>query len=219
MTVETYWISKTFVVDWTINDIATGLPLDGVTVVGTVTKPDQSTAAMGIVAVGGGTGKYRAIFDPLAAGRWAYRLVATGLADGAEEGTFTVARSLLGALPITVDPTTSIGMVRLLSTDLDEVSPLFTDAQIAAFLTLEANNVRLAAAQALDTIASSEALVSKKIRTQDLQTDGPAVAEELRARATALRKQADTIDPATGEPFAFDIVDYDPLAWLENVVP
>jgi len=61
--------------------------------------------------------------------------------------------------------------------------------------------------------------LSKKIRTQDLQTDGPAVAEELRKRAEALRKQADTIDPATGEPFAFDIVDYDPLAWLENVVP
>ena len=36
-------------------------------------------------------------------------------------------------------------------------------------------------AAALRTIAASEVLVSKKIRTQDLQTDGPAVAAELRA--------------------------------------
>ena len=118
-----------------------------------------------------------------------------------------------------IDYSTSLGQVRLLIADVDETGLLlFTDAQINAFLTLESGNVRLAAAQALDTIASSEALVSKKIRTQDLQTDGPAVAAELRERAAALREQADTIDPATGEPFAFDIVDYDPNAWLLNGV-
>ena len=212
----TYWISKTFIADWVLVDPTTGVFIPGATVTGTVTKPDLTTAAMTIANL---ADRYRATYDSTMAGLHAYRLVATGTADDAEEGTFTVAVSLLGALPITVDPTTDIGMVRLLATDLDQVSPLFTDPQITAFLTLEANNVRLAAAQALDTIASSEALVSKKIRTQDLQTDGPAVAEELRKRAEALRKQADTIDPATGEPFAFDIVDYDPLAWLENVVP
>jgi len=209
----TYWISKTFIADWVLVDPTTGVFIPGATVVGTVTKPDLTTAAMTITNL---ADRYRATYDTTLAGLHGYRLAATGTADDAEEGTFTVHRSLLGALPITVDPTTDIGLVRLLSTDLDEVSPLFTDAQITAFLTLEANNVRLAAAQALDTIASSEALVSKKIRTQDLQTDGPAVAEELRKRAEALRKQADTIDPATGEPFAFDIVDYDPLAWLTN---
>jgi len=213
----TYWISKTFIADWVLTDPTTGVFIPGATVVGTVTKPDLSTAAMTITNL---PDRYRATYDPTTtAGLYAYRLVATGTADDAEEGSFTVHRSLLGAQPITVDPTTAIGMVRLLCTDLDEVSPLFTDAQITAFLTLEASNVRLAAAQALDTMASSEALVSKKIRTQDLSTDGPAVAEELRARAAALRKQTDDIDPTTGEPFAFDIVDYDPLAWLTNVVP
>lgn len=213
MSAELYWISKTVVVDWRLVDATTGAFVPGATVVGTVTKPDATTASMTIVAL---ADRYRATYDITMAGLHAYRLVATGAADSAEEGTFVVRKSLGGAQPITTDPTTSIGMVRLLCTDLNEVAPLLTDAQITALLTLESGNVRLAAAQALDTIASSEALVSKKIRTQDLQTDGPAVAEELRKRAEALRRQADGIDPSTGEPFAFDIVDYDPNAWLAS---
>lgn len=210
MTAEVYWISKTVVADWPLTD-GDGTFVPGATVTGTVTLPDATTAAMTVTEL---SDRYRATYDPTVAGLHAYRLTATGTADSAEEGTFVVRSSLAGADPITVDPTTDIGMVRLLCTDLDEVSPLLTDAQITGLLTLESGNVRLAAAQALDTIASSEALVSKKIRTQDLQTDGPAVAKELRERAAGLRKQADSIDPATGEPFAFDIVDYDPDAWL-----
>lgn len=211
----TYWISTTFIADWVLTNPTTGAFITGATVVGTVTLPNGTTAPMTVTPL---ADRYRATYDPTTAGLHAYRLVATGTADSAEEGTFVVRASLVGAAPITTDPTTAIGMVRLLCTDLDEVAPLFTDAQITAFLTLESSNVRLAAAQALDTIASSEALVGKKIRTQDLQTDGPAVAAELRERAAALRKQADDIDPATGEPFAFDIVDYDPNAWLLNGV-
>lgn len=105
---------------------------------------------------------------------------------------------------VNVDPTTDVGMIRLLSTDVDTAAPIFTDGQIQAFLTLE-GSVRLAAAVALETIAASEALVSKKIRTADgLSTDGPAVAAELRARATALRAQATAA--GEGDSFAFDIV-------------
>lgn len=212
MSVETFWISKTFVAEWTLTDLD-GVPIDGATVVGTVIRPDASTAAMTVTAVGGGSGRYRAAYDPLAAGRHAYRLVATGAADGAEEGSFTVHTALLGAPPISTDPTTDLGMMRLLCTDLDEVAPLFTDVQLQALLDLEAGNIRLAAAQALDTIASSEVLISKKLTTMDLSTDGPAVAAELRARAGALREQAAGVD-VTGAVFAFDIVDYDPDSWL-----
>jgi len=111
---------------------------------------------------------------------------------------------------ITTDTATDIGMVRLLCTDLDDAAPLFTDDQIQAFLTLE-GSVRLAAAQALETIASSEALVSKKIRTLDLQTDGPAVAAELRARAKTLREQAEAA--GEGNAAVFDVVDFDPESW------
>lgn len=109
-------------------------------------------------------------------------------------------------MPINTDPTTDVGMVRLLITDLDAAAPLFTDDQITAFLTLEGSDVRYAAAQALDTIASSEVLVSKKIRTQDLQTDGPAVSADLRARASELRRQS---DEGTGDA-GFSVVDFDP---------
>jgi hypothetical protein len=66
---------------------------------------------------------------------------------------------------------------------------LLSDADLQALLDLEDADDRLAAAQALDIIASSEALVSKKIKLLDLQTDGPAVANALRAHAAELRRQ------------------------------
>lgn len=210
-TAEQYWISKTAVVEWTLTDPA-GALVDGATVAGTVTRPNATTAPMTITAVGGGTGKYRATYDPVEAGLHAWRLTATGAADGAEEGTFVVRRSLVGAAPITVDPTTPVGQVRLLIPDLDETTPLFTDAQVLAFLTLEAANVRLAAALALETIASNEVMVSKVIRTQDLQTDGSKVSAELRARAASMREQAADTNP-DGTPFVGDIVDFDPRSW------
>lgn len=98
---------------------------------------------------------------------------------------------------------TDISTVRLLISDLDD-PPIFSDDEITAFLTLEGDAVKLAAAQALDAIASNEALVSKRIRTLDLQTDGPAVAKELRAHATALRAQhAATVDADLEAEFEF----------------
>jgi hypothetical protein len=95
--------------------------------------------------------------------------------------------------------------VRLLATDLgtgDE--QLLTDAQIDTCLRINGQNVRRAAAEALEIIARSEVLVSKKIRTQDLATDGPAVAAELRASAAQLRAMADDDEDTE---FAFEIVD------------
>lgn len=118
-------------------------------------------------------------------------------------------------MPITVDPTTDIGIVRLLITDVDVAAPLFEDAQIQAFLTLESGKVKRAAASALDAIARSEALISKKITTQDLATDGPALAAELRASAKALRDQADKADDDEQdgpEAWAISVIDFDPNA-------
>lgn len=82
-----------------------------------------------------------------------------------------------------------VDTVRLLIADTNPSSQLLTDEQIEAFLALE-GGVKRASAAALESIATSEVLVSKKIRTQDLSTDGPAVAAELRARAQQLRQQA-----------------------------
>lgn len=100
----------------------------------------------------------------------------------------------------TYDPSTSAGRVRLLATDTDSDNAIFSDDEIDAFLALEDDNVKRAAATALDQIASSEALIQKRIKLLDLQTDGPAVAKALREHAATLREQADS-EEITG---AFD---------------
>lgn len=102
---------------------------------------------------------------------------------------------------------TDLETVRLLIADkLPAPDQLFTDAELQSFLDLNGANVRRAAAEALEVISTSELLVSKVIRTQDLQTDGAKVATELRARAADLRKRADETDDENGD-FAFLIVD------------
>lgn len=98
----------------------------------------------------------------------------------------------------TYDPGTDAGRVRLLIADTDVDGPIvyFQDDEIAAFLTMaQGGAVLLAAAHALEVLAGNEALVSKKVRTRDgQQTDGPAVAKELRAQAAALRAEWARLD-------------------------
>ena len=91
--------------------------------------------------------------------------------------------------------------VRLLLNDVDKDSPVFQDQEIALFLELEGDNVKLAAATAIDTNATNEALASKVLRTQDLGTDGAKVADAMRAHAARLREQVDA-----GEGY-FEIID------------
>lgn len=115
-----------------------------------------------------------------------------------------------------IDYTTPAGRVRLLAADTaaDTLGEqLFTDDQIDAFLVLEGGDVRLAAAQALDTVASSKALLARKAKIGNLSVDETTSARELSARASALRKQAAEAgsDPTISP---IDIVDYDPNAWL-----
>ena len=85
--------------------------------------------------------------------------------------------------------------------------PLLSDDALAALLTLNGDDARLAAADALETIAVSEVLVSKKIRTQDLTTDGPAVSAELRALAKRLRDAAQAAAGLADAFDGFDLVD------------
>lgn len=105
------------------------------------------------------------------------------------------------------DPTTPEGLVRLLLNDVGPTDFVFTDQEITAFLTLEGNNVKLAAAQAIDTNADNEALASKVLRSQDLSTDGAKVADALRRRAADLRRQADEDDENGDDGFFFDVID------------
>jgi hypothetical protein len=111
---------------------------------------------------------------------------------------------------VPIDYTTPTGKVRLLIADVDETALLLDDHQVRGLLAMHGvpngavdapvAAVQRAAADALDTIASSEALVSKKIRSQDLSTDGPAVAAALRAHAAQLRVLADTADDDVVDP-------------------
>lgn len=85
-------------------------------------------------------------------------------------------------------PETDVADVRLLI-NAPGTGAVFTDDEINAFLRLEGGVVKLAAAQAIDTIADNEALVSKVIKDGQLSTDGAKVADSLRKRAAALRTQ------------------------------
>ena len=95
-----------------------------------------------------------------------------------------------------IDYTTDVGMVRLIVTDVaeTEAEQLLSDDQIGAFLAMYGDNVNRAAAKALRTIAASEVLVSKKITTQDLSADGPAVSKELRALADSCIAEAEGVE-------------------------
>lgn len=88
-----------------------------------------------------------------------------------------------------------------------------TDEAIETYLELESDDLRLAAALALDAMASSEAIIQKKIKSLDLQTDGPAV-------ANALRKHAETLRDEAADPSAWEIADQinDIFGWREKIV-
>lgn len=92
------------------------------------------------------------------------------------------------------DVTTDRGRVRLLISDVggqDGSTFLFTNPEIDAFLTLRGDDVMLAAALALRTIAGNEAMTAKAIRFLDLQTQGDKVAASLLQLADKYEQQAD----------------------------
>jgi hypothetical protein len=96
------------------------------------------------------------------------------------------------------DYTTDVGKVRVLLGDTDptDVSSgegtymYFSDDEIAAFLTMYGDNVKLAAARCLETIASSQALLLKSWSSDDLTVNGDRIAESLRKLAAQLREEA-----------------------------
>jgi hypothetical protein len=92
-------------------------------------------------------------------------------------------------MSVSYDVTTDLGKVRLLSFDTDASNPIFQDEEHQAFLDLNAGNIRLAAAQAIDIVAGNEAYVQKMIKMLDLMTNGPQTAKALREGADELRRQ------------------------------
>lgn len=103
-------------------------------------------------------------------------------------------------MAFTSDPATDIGKVRLLISDTDAANPIFPDDnQIQAFLQIEAQDPRLAAALGLETIASNQLMVLKAIKVLDIQTDGSKVAKGMLEIAKQYR------DTAASDWAGFDI--------------
>ena len=126
-------------------------------------------------------------------------------------------------MPATYDVSTDAGRVRLLCGDTVTSDALFQDDEIAAFLSLGAGDVRLAAAQALDVMAANQAMVLKVLTQNGVSTNGAAVAGALRAQAAALREQAAA--GASGEDAEDALWDWaetvgvaDPFAYRERIV-
>ena len=91
-------------------------------------------------------------------------------------------------MAFTYDVSTNAGKVRLMIADTVEAYQQFSDDEIAAFLSME-SRPRRAAAMALEAIAVNGALIQKRIVALHLETDGPALAAELRNMAKSLREQ------------------------------
>jgi hypothetical protein len=91
------------------------------------------------------------------------------------------------------DPTTAIGQIRLISFDSDATNVQLQDEDIAAFLSLENNSVRRAAAMVLDRLAVKYAMVQGAVKLLDLECDGTKVAQEFRAQAKDLRRQEEVL--------------------------
>jgi hypothetical protein len=124
------------------------------------------------------------------------------------------------------DFTTELGQLRALIPDVEQVdytgqgdpSYLFTDGHLRALLGLymtspvPTSRVKRAAADALTAIAVSEALISKVIKTDDLQTDGAKLAAALLNGAKRLKDDADKDEERIIEDEgAFEIIDFQPM--------
>lgn len=124
-----------------------------------------------------------------------------------------------------VDYNSDIGRVRKYIPDvvqlpdpqdpLAEPSYMWTDDAIQSFLDDEGAiepaplpPVLRAAASILVATANNENLILKKLVTDDLQTDGPAVAKAMLASAQELRKRADDIEDRESMEETFIAVPY-----------
>jgi hypothetical protein len=91
-------------------------------------------------------------------------------------------------MPDTYDLSTDIGKVRLLIPDRNYLDPVFTDAEIDQFLSIEGANVKLAAALALEVAAADDAKTFKIMKTGQDSVDGVRGAELLMRRAKQFRE-------------------------------
>jgi hypothetical protein len=90
----------------------------------------------------------------------------------------------------TYDLATDVGRVRLMVPDRDEDDPIFDDEEIGGFVAIE-GDTKLAAALALETIASDTAMALQWIKAGSVQLDGQKASDAILARAGMLRQQVE----------------------------
>lgn len=90
-----------------------------------------------------------------------------------------------------------VPLVRLNISDMGD-DPALSDEDIELLLKTFDGSANRASARALRIIAASEVMVSKVIQTQDLRTDGRAVAEALRGLAQDFDAEAEAEEAAQG---------------------
>lgn len=176
-------------------------PFDGTTDASVVVRAPDGTESPATPTPTGGGATWSVQVPLTAAGTWYVGWTVTGTGAGTQWDTAE-------ADPVP-PPSDEQRRVRLLVADTDPANRFFSTLQLADFLAMNGDSVRRAAAQALDVWAANEAMVSKKIRTQDLSTDGPAVAEALRKLAAELRRQADQGE-GDAESSGFEVVEFEP---------
>lgn len=188
-----------------VGDIAlftlTVSPFDVTTAATVIVRAPDGTETPATPTPSGGGATWTVQVPLTAAGTWYIGWTVTGTGAGSQWDT-------ADADPAP-PPSDEQADVRLLIADTDPANRIFSTQQIARFLAMNGDSVKRAAAQALDAIAGNEAMVSKKIRTQDLSTDGPAVADALRKQATELRRQADQGEGDT-DSTGFEVVEFEP---------
>lgn len=74
------------------------------------------------------------------------------------------------------------GQVRLLIADTSEDDPIFTDAEISAFLSMESNNIPMAAYRAFGAIIRDRTRLAKKILREGYDSESHAIESMLAAQ-------------------------------------
>lgn len=93
-----------------------------------------------------------------------------------------------------IDYTSDLGKIRVLTGDTDESLFFLTDEELNVLYNLSTFDIYLTAAEALEVMATKMAIIQQKIKTLDLQTDGPAVAKSLMERASLMRERVSGVD-------------------------
>lgn len=95
--------------------------------------------------------------------------------------------------PDTIDSTTNVGKVRLLIGDVstDPTKRLFSDTEISSFLSMENNEVRLAAATACESLSSQAALTTRLEIIDNYTIDTRKQADAYIKMAERLRSSID----------------------------